>query len=58
MPKALNIQSDVSLALLGRRTTPIDGNLPSSAEALNRFKYRSNLTVKFENGFIRERDRH
>ncbi|ESO96048.1 hypothetical protein LOTGIDRAFT_160027 [Lottia gigantea] len=45
MKKATQTKSDILMALLCLRATPIDHHLPSPAELLNKRKYRTNLPI-------------
>lgn len=47
--KAKQSKTDVSMALLALRATPVDAKLPSPAELLTSRKYKANLPVKIGN---------
>ena len=49
LKKARQAGTDVNMALLCLRSTPIDSKLPSPGELLNKRKLRNNLPVKIQN---------
>ena len=49
LKKAVATKSDVQMALLVLRATPIDSHLPSPAELLNSRKFKTNLPIRIRN---------
>ncbi len=54
MIKAIDSRTDLNMALLGLRTTPVDAIIPSPAEMLNGRKQRGNLPVIIKNSTPRK----
>ena len=49
-------KSDLQMALLVLRATPVDSHLPSPAEMLNARKFKTNVPVKIRNEHWRKED--
>ena len=56
MKKVAMTKSDLQMALLVLRATPVDSHLPSPAEMLNARKFKTNVPVKIRNEHWRKED--
>ena len=56
MKKVAMTKSDLQMALLVLRATPVDSHLPSPAEMLNARKFKTNVPVKMRNEHWRKED--